>query len=73
MQAFEEKIRRNAGAGGPPPEPPVDPRELDSILVEIAGICQKEALFDRFLRVNALVHRCVFVISMVSTGTPFTG
>lgn len=31
----------------------LDPREIDQILREIASICQKAHLFDRFLRVRA--------------------
>ncbi|KAJ2995425.1 Golgi transport complex subunit 4 [Globomyces sp. JEL0801] len=34
-------------------EPAIDPRELDVILGELAEICQKSHLFDRFIRLRA--------------------
>lgn len=34
-------------------EPLVEPRELDKILGELASICEKAHLFDRFLRIRA--------------------
>ncbi len=34
----------------------IEPRELDQLLIDIASICQKIHLFDRFLKVRAWVE-----------------
>ncbi|KAL2917072.1 Golgi transport complex subunit 4 [Polyrhizophydium stewartii] len=54
IEQFENMSRKKSQPPNAPPlEPPVDPRELDVILTEIASICQKAHLFDRFLRMRA--------------------
>ncbi|KAJ1328793.1 hypothetical protein BSLG_010017 [Batrachochytrium salamandrivorans] len=59
IQQFENISRRkpqkasSGAADNQHQQPPVDPRELDMILGEIATICQKSHFFDRFLRLRA--------------------
>jgi hypothetical protein len=53
---FKKHNASTPSTGMPPGElsiSTIDPREIDQILREIASICQKSHLFDRFLRVRA--------------------